>query len=199
MSYIEIPTFENNVYSTTSFDTREDYKNFILSLFKEPGKYEFDQTSDSFNTESKRFNELGYFCDSPLRSKDYKNYWDDQKNKCRKGVIFKNGDKTWYITRDYYMWLNFLPIFDKEEQKFGFAKVRDAQYHMALYEILAELHYKHCAILKKRQIASSYFHCAKIINQIWFEEGVTLKIGAELKDYINEKGSWAFFNEYRNF
>ena len=37
------------------------------------------------------------------------------------------------------MWLNFLPIFDKEEKKYGFAKVRDAQYHMALYELLAEL------------------------------------------------------------
>ena len=28
----------------------------------------------------------------------------------------------WYLTRDYYMWLNFLPIFDKEEKKYGFAK-----------------------------------------------------------------------------
>ena len=46
------------------------------------------------------------------------------------------------------MWLNFLPIFDKEE-KYGFAKVRDAQYHMALYEIMAEINYKHVAILKK--------------------------------------------------
>jgi hypothetical protein len=35
------------------------------------------------------------------------------------------------------MWLNFLPIFDKEEQNFGFAKIRDAQYHMALYELLS--------------------------------------------------------------
>lgn len=199
MSYLEIPTFENNEYGLTTFETKEDYKSFLITLLKEPGKYEFDDTANYFNSESKRFTQNGYFCASPLRSKDYKNYWDDQKNKCRKGVIFKSGDKTWYITRDYYMWLNFLPIFDKEEQKFGFAKVRDAQYHMALYEILAELHYKHCAILKKRQIASSYFHCAKLTNQIWFEEGVTLKIGAELKDYINEKGSWAFFQEYRNF
>jgi hypothetical protein len=97
------------------------------------------------------------------------------------------------------MWLNFLPIFNKETQKYGFADVRDAQYHMALYEILAELDYKHCAILKKRQIASSYFHCGKLINQIWFEEGVTLKMGASLKDYINEKGSWKFLNEYESF
>jgi len=97
------------------------------------------------------------------------------------------------------MWLNFLPIYDKEEKRFDFAKVRDAQYHMALYEILGEMHYKHAIILKKRQIASSYFHMAKLINQYWFEEGAVLKIGASLKDYINEKGSWKFLNEYKNF
>jgi hypothetical protein len=97
------------------------------------------------------------------------------------------------------MWLNFLPIFDKEQQIFDFAKIRDAQYHMALYELLAELNYKHVAILKKRQIASSYFHMAKLLNQIWFEAGVTLKIGASLKDYINEKGSWKFLDEYAAF
>ena len=77
--------------------------------------------------------------------------------------------------------------------------IRDAQYHMALYELLAELTYKHVAILKKRQIASSYYHMAKLINQQWFEPGVTLKIGASLKDYINEKGSWKFLQEYAAF
>jgi hypothetical protein len=97
------------------------------------------------------------------------------------------------------MWLNFLPIYDKEEKRFDFAKIRDAQYHMALYEHLAELHWKHAIILKKRQIASSYFHMAKLINQWVFEPGAVLKIGASLKDYINEKGSWKFLNEYRNF
>jgi len=97
------------------------------------------------------------------------------------------------------MWLNFLPIYDKEEKRFDFAKVRDAQYHMALYEHLAELHYKHAVILKKRQIASSYFHMAKLINQWVFEAGSICKIGSSLKDYINEKGSWKFLNEYRNF
>jgi hypothetical protein len=40
---------------------------------------------------------------------------------------------------------------------------------------------------------------AKLLNQYWFEEGAVLKIGASLKDYINEKGSWKFLNEYKNF
>jgi hypothetical protein len=70
---------------------------------------------------------------------------------------------------------------------------------MALYELLAELNYQHAAILKKRQIASSYFHCAKMINLIWFEETPIVKMGASLKDYINEKGSWKFLNEYKSF
>ena len=127
-------------------------------------------------------------------------YWDDQKNKCRNGVIYKNEGKIWYVARDYYMWLNFLPIFDKEEKAYGFAKVRDAQYHMALYELLAELKTnKHSAIFKKRQIASSYYHMGKVINQYWFEEGSVCKIGASLKDYINDKGSWKFLEEYRDF
>lgn len=194
-----IPTYDNGSWTTTSFDDEMVFHEFVFDIFKEPGQYEFDETSLIFNEEARRFNEEGLYCTAPFRSKDFMAYWDDQKTKCREGVIYKNKDKVWYLTRDYYMWLNFLPIFDKEEKKYGFAKVRDAQYHMALYEILAELNNQHSAILKKRQIASSYFHMGKIINTYWFEEGSTCKIGASLKDYINDKGSWKFLDEYKTF
>jgi hypothetical protein len=194
-----IPTWDNGKWTVTDFESRELFSDFIFSLFKEPGKYNFDETSFLFNQQGELFRENKVYCTAPFKSKDFVNYWDDQKLKCRKGVIFKSKNDTWFITRDYYMWLNFLPIFDKEQQKFDFAKIRDAQYHMALYELLAELNYKHVAILKKRQIASSYFHISKLLNQLWFEEGVTLKMGASLKDYINEKGSWKFLAEYAAF
>jgi hypothetical protein len=197
--YEHIPTYENGEWSYTDFESRKDFYDFCKGIFKEPGQYEFDEASKVFNEQARLFNKNGVYCTAPSGTKDFINYWDTEKEKCRKGVIYKSGTKNWYITRDYYMWLNFLPIFNKETQRYGFADIRDAQYHMALYEILAELDYKHCAILKKRQIASSYFHCGKLINQIWFEEGVTLKMGASLKDYINEKGSWKFLNEYESF
>jgi len=197
--YQDIPTWDNGKWTSTDFDSREDFASYVRDLFKEPGQYNFDQTSTQFNAEANRFNKQGFYCAAPFKSRDFINYWEGEKKKCRKGVIFKSKDKVWYIARDYYMWLNFLPIFNKEIQKFGFADIRDAQYHMALYEILAELNYKHVAILKKRQIASSYYHMAKLINQQWFEPGVTLKIGASLKDYINEKGSWKFLDEYAAF
>jgi hypothetical protein len=195
----EIPTYENGVWDVTTFYTMEEFRDFLLSMFKEPGKYNFNETSKIFNEEGRKFQKQGYYCAAPIKSKDFITYWNDQKNKCRNGVIIKDAGNSWFVSRDYYMWLNFLPIYDKEEKRFDFAKVRDAQYHMALYEHLAELHYKHAIILKKRQIASSYFHMAKLINQYWFEEGAVLKIGASLKDYINEKGSWKFLGEYKNF
>ena len=198
--YTDIPTWDNGTWTTTTFESRIAFADFVKSIFKEPGQYGFnDVTNNIFNSESTRFNKHKVYCVAPFKSKDFINYWDDQKAKCRLGVIIKSNGKTWYLTRDYYMWLNFLPIFDKEEQNFGFAKIRDAQYHMALYEILAELNYMHVAILKKRQIASSYFHAGKLINQLWFEAGVTLKMGASLKDYINEKGTWKFLSEYAAF
>jgi hypothetical protein len=195
----EVPTYENGVWDVTTFYTREEFRDFLLSVFKEPGKYKFNETTKIFNEEGRKFQKQGFYCAAPVKTKDFIAYWDDQKNKCRNGIIVKDGEDKWYVSRDYYMWLNFLPIYDKEEKRFDFAKIRDAQYHMALYEHLAELHWKHAIILKKRQIASSYFHMAKLINQWVFEPGAVLKIGASLKDYINEKGSWKFLNEYRNF
>jgi hypothetical protein len=197
--YQDIPTWNNGTWELTSFNSRQEFADDVKSIFKEPGLYEFDETSFLFNQEAVKFRDQNIYCFAPFKSKDFIKYWDDQKTKCTKGVYYINGNKKWYITRDYYMWLNFLPIFDKEQQKFDFAKIRDAQYHMALYEILAELNYKHVAILKKRQIASSYFHISKLLNQLWFEAGVTLKMGASLKDYINEKGSWKFMSEYAAF
>ena len=197
--FITVPTYKNGEWSETSYKTREEFRNFLLTLFREPGQYAFDEHSKMFQEQSDRFNKFGYYTDAPFRSKDFVDYWDLEKRKCRNGAIFVGKKATWYLTRDYYMWLNFLPIYDKEEKKYGFAKVRDAQYHMAMYEILAELLFKHVAILKKRQIASSYFHMGKLINQYWFEEGSICKIGASLKDYINDKGSWKFLDEYANF
>lgn len=201
LNYKIVPTYnaDTKTWTDTEFLERDDFKIFVLGLFKEPGEYKFDESSEMFNSEARKFKKTNHFFSGVPKSRDYKKYWDDQKRKCREGVIFISGDNTWYLSRDYYMWINFLPIYDKAKKKYDFPQVWDSQYHMALYELLAELHYKHVVILKKRQFGSSYFHISKLLNQYWFEEGAVLKIGASLKDYINEKGSWKFLNEYRNF
>lgn len=205
--YIEVPTNDNGVWTTTIFETRNDFKDFVLSMFIKLGKLKLTKLSFKFNEQARKFNKLGYYTDAPDNSIDFLNYWGtkenehilSEKSKCRKGVIIKDDKNTFYLTRDYYFWINFLPIFDKEKKKFDFPNIWDSQYYACLYELLAELNYKHVALLKKRQWGNSYLHCAKILNQFWFESGVTLKVGASLKNYINENGIWKFFNEYRNF
>ena len=112
-----IPTYENGKWTETTFESDLEFREYLESIFKEPGKYDFTTMALLFNNEAKVFNTQGFYCNKPFRSKDFVNYWEDQKNKCRTGVIYKDRDKEWYLTRDYYMWLNFLPIFDKEEKK----------------------------------------------------------------------------------
>jgi len=198
--YLEIPTYNNGEWELTNFESREKLSDFVKATFKEPGKYELDEASKLFNEQARLFRTNGdVYCMAPFRSRDFIKYWDSEKAKCKKGVIFKNNGKVWYLPRDYYMWINFLPIYDKMKKKFDFPLVWDVQLHMSLYEFLAELNFKHASILKKRQIASSYYHMGKFINQIWFEEGPILKLGASLKDYINLNGSWKFLDEYRAF
>jgi hypothetical protein len=196
-----IPTYDyqEDSWSHSEFETQEELLAYLLPLFKEPGKYEFDECSLTFNAEARKFNKDRVYCIAPERSKDFVTYWNTEKEKCRTGVLYKNKGNVWYLPRDYYMWLNFLPIYNKEVNRFTFADVRDAQYHMALYEALAQLSNKHAGILKKRQIASSYYHAGKIINLFYFEEGSVSKMAGSLKDYINEKGTWRFLEEYRNF
>lgn len=199
--YLRVPTYDEKTdeWSHTEFETREQFVDFLWSIFRKPGLYNFDKTSKKFNLEAQRFNKDRVFCLAPSRSKDFVYYWDTQKERCRMGAIYKGEKDTWYLSRDYYMWINFLPIYNKEVGKFTFADIRDAQYHMSLYEEIAKHSFKHGAILKKRQIASSYYHAGKIINLYWFEEGAVNKMAGSLKDYINEKGTWRFLEEYRNF
>ena len=198
--YIDIPTYDNGTWTNTVYDTHTDFAEYVVSQFKEPGKYDFDDTSEIFNEQARLFRtQKDVYCFAPMRSRDYIVYWDTEKEKCQKGVIFKNKGKEWYLPRDYYMWINFLPIYDKVKKDFDFPLVWDVQLHIALYELKAEMHFTHASIFKKRQIASSYFHAAKFINQLWFETGVTLKIGASESRHIDGDGTWTFFEEYKDF
>ena len=45
----DIPTYDNGKWTITNFDTRESFAEFVKSTFKEPGKYEFDETAKLFN------------------------------------------------------------------------------------------------------------------------------------------------------
>jgi hypothetical protein len=199
-----IPTWSpSKQWHYTTFPDRNKWREFVKSLFMEPGLYPMDETTEQWNIHARHFNKSTphLYCEAPEGSKDFQEYWDGEKEKCRKGVIYHNdkGD-TWYLPRFYYHWLNFLQIYNKSVGDFTFPEVRDVQYHMALYETLASLYDLNAATLKARQKASSYFHLCKLYNKYLFENGYVGKIGASHKQYmINPNGSWKFLDHYHNF
>jgi len=195
--YTDIPCYNNGIWETVTFDSHNEFRDYVLTLFKEPGKYQFNDTSLLFNEQALKFRKDKRYCDYIDSSKDFISYWDNEKEKCRKGCIFKDNKHEWYLPRDYYMWINYLPINLKDKGKLDFVDVWDSQYHLALYELLAELHFKQSAVVKKRQFGVSFYHTAKLINQIWFEESVILKMGGTLKTFV--ENSWKFLEEYRSF
>lgn len=201
--YRNIPTREEDgSWGYTRFETKEEFRDFVKGLFKKPGEYDFDHVAiEEFSKHARTFMAKGMFCDAPKMSRDYIDYWDTEREKCRKGVIIKGSrGQVWYLPRFLYHWLNFLQIYNTVRTKFEFPGLRDVQYHMALYEFLAELHGKNIAIVKKRQMASSYFHIAKLYNKYIFEEGFVAKIGASDKKYIDAtNGCWKFLTQYHNF
>lgn len=198
-----IPTWSpSKGWVYTRFPDKESFRTFVKDLFKEPGLYNFDSTIEQFNAHARFFNKNKLYTIAPEGSQDFQLYWDTEKEKCRKGVIFHNdkGD-TWYLPRFYYHWLNFLQIGGKEEGAgFQFAYIWDTQYHICMYECLAELFGKNSVILKKRQIASSYLHTCKMYNKYIFEKGYVAKMLASKNTYIDgTNGSWKMLNEYHNF
>ena len=75
--YKSIPTYKNGEWITTDFESIEDFKKYLILLFKEPGQYQFDEIALLFNDEAKRFDKDRFYCDKPFRSKDYTNYWNN--------------------------------------------------------------------------------------------------------------------------
>jgi len=199
--YSDIPCYDNGVWTTVSYSSREEFaQDLIKNYFKEPGEYELDETVLEWQKEGNYFREHGYYCDQPEGSRDFINYWDQQKIRSRKGAFFWNNGKKWYLPRDYYFWINFLQIPDKVKKEDDFTDIWDSQMHMALYEFIGELNYKHGVVLKKRQFGSSLYHAAKLINILWFEQSPILKIGASLSAYITGvTGTWKILQAYRIF
>lgn len=189
---ITIPTWspEQN-WHYTHFETKDELKEFMRSLFKEPGLYNFDTVSKLFNEHARVFLEYekklgkGIYNEFRKGSKQYVQFWDAEKEKCRKGVIFKNdkGD-VWYLPRFFYHWLNFLQIYDKrkEVKRFVFPEFRDVQYHMCLYEYLAELHDLNGVTIKRRQVASEQPHSEPVLGEYGWTIMGEISIGDKLQN-----------------
>ena len=199
----DIPFYDadKDIWSTKSFDTQKDFTDYIfINCFRELGDYGFDKTTKKWNELSTKWTRDGKYTDHPIGSATYNQFWQDEEDKLRLGIIWKSGDRIWYITRCYYDLLNFSPIINKEKNfNLTFCDIRDVQYHLLLYIKLAECNHKHAAIVKRRQMMNSYCMVAKSKNYLWFEEQKPIKWFASDTGYIDDvKGSWKILNTYKN-
>ena len=197
----EIPALIDGVWTTVSYSSQDEFTDDLESnLFKEVGEYDFDEYFHRVLETRNYFLKNKEYCSYARSDRNFVKFWDFEKLKCRKGVFLQHGEKRWYVSRDLYFWWNFLPIFFKKEKRDKFPDITDAHMRMDLYELIAELKGLHAIGTKKRQFGSSYYHAAKLINRLWFEPFLILKIGASLDRYLGGKdGTWRYFNSYRNW
>lgn len=194
MSYKIVQTYDTQTkqWGTKEFKSKMEFKNFVWSKFKKPGELKLKNTW-AFRQEATKYEQQGFYCDSPFRSTDYVQYWNNEKDKCLNGLIVDD----FYLTGYYYWWINFLPINDKMINKLKFPDIWDSQYYFFIYVLLCELEYKYSVIVKKRQWGSTFQHIAILLNDIWFQNAYINKIGASDEDYI--LADWQIMEEYRNF
>ena len=199
-----IPTYSESTeqWTTTSFDQQVNFADYLFTnCFKKPGKYEFTvKMIIKWQEHAKFFVDNGFYTLETQDTDRYNNYWDVEALKCRLGVLYysENGN-SYYLTRDYYFFINFCVIVNKEkgyEEKF--ADVRDGQYHMMLYEKIGEMYHNNTVVLKRRQFLFSFCHVAKTTNYLWFENRKRLKWFASDESFIDDvNGSWSIFNQYK--
>ena len=184
-------------YDYKEFSNKEDFVSFLNGAFYEVGEYKYNNINLKIKFASKIFDENGYYCDFQEGSYDYIKFWEGEKEKCVKGVIIHNGERYYYYPGDLYFWFNYLPIYNKAKQKITFPEHSDLQHYISLYENIAFLENKHCAIVKKRQSGSSYFHAAKIIRVLWFLESKNVKLLAYNEGYL--RSTWEIIEDYADF
>ena len=64
--YKKVPTYKDNKWSYTEFETKESFVKYLTTLFREPGQYQFDKIALLFNKQATTFNEQGFYCDKPF-------------------------------------------------------------------------------------------------------------------------------------
>jgi hypothetical protein len=205
--YISIPTYNifSEEWTETVFDTKEQYKEFAWSHFKEPGFYNLQHTK-LWKQNAIHFDEKGYYCKSVKKSRDYNSFWDFEKKKSvyTGGVIYEGTQRVgegvtkfqYFVPGLYYFYLNYCPIFDKILKIQKFPDIWDSDLHFFMYILLCLLEGKHSIVVKKRQAGYTYKHDAILTNTIWFNKGFTNKIFAADKEHV--ENAWKFISNYRN-
>ena len=188
---------ESNEWTEREFLTKRDFLSFVEGKYKLPGQYNLKRT-DLWKQPAIKFQSDKVYCDYHEQSEDYKEWWKFEKIKTKNGVIYNIGTDEFYVTGNYYWFLNFTPIPDKVKGDNCHAEIWDGHYHLSLYDILAEINKENSAIVKARQKGISLIRTSELTKGLWFVKNYVGKMLGYEEDFINEKGSWRFIVGYRN-
>lgn len=122
--------------------TDQEYRNQI----KQVGKYNLKDTH-KWRERAIFFNENGYYTDLIEDTKDWDDFWDEEEKRIQEG-LWVDGV---YIPGLYYFYLNYLPIYKKQENTYDFPDVYDMDYHTFLcleHAVFLKLDF---VVIKKRQ------------------------------------------------
>ena len=191
---LKVPTYssETKEWGHRVFTTLEEFKEFLWSKFKVPGKYNLHDIG-SWQLEYQKFKKREFYTESVKGTYQYKKYWHTEKEKVLNGVIIDE----FYLPPFYYFYLNFLPIYNKVIGKYIAPYVWDSDYHFMLYVALCIVEGKHVGVVKTRQRGYSYKIMAILYWSFCWFEGSVNTLGASDEDYA--KKTWKYVDQYRQF
>lgn len=143
-----IPTYstETGEWTTTSFELRSQFLEYVDSLWKLPGEYNLKNTH-LWRECALKFQKDKRYCDYDVKTDEAKMFWAFEKKKIGQGIIIDGQ----YVPGDYYFYINFCPIVDKIKGVNDFPEVWDMDYHFSLYCLRAQLRDLNAVVVKARQ------------------------------------------------
>lgn len=198
---LKIPTYTSStdVWSETVFETLEEFIEYVDSQFKIPGSYNLKNTSKwkevgtTYTKSCTRPNlEGGKYSNALKGTSAYYKFWNNEKEKCKKGVIYDNI----YVPPFYYFYLNFCPFNDDVRGKKSFALVYDNDLYFFHYLMLCILKGKHAVVLKARQKGYSLKIMAVLYWSYVWHAGTVNTIGAIDEGKVVK--SWRFLERYKS-
>jgi len=143
-------------------NTDQEYKDQI----KQVGKYNLKDTY-KWKERATYFQENEYYTDLVEDTHDWNEFWDEEERRIMNG-LWVDG---FYIPGLYYFYLNYLPIYHKQLNKYEFPDLYDMDYHTFLCLEHAIFLKKHFVVIKKRQAGFTLKFCVPLIRELFFERG----------------------------
>lgn len=169
------------------------------------------KNSNKFREPAIRFIQTGQYCQYPIGSSEYINFWQTEQDRCINGYTSDDGD---FITGYNYFYLNYCPILRivniitknadgstkvKRIRESLFPDFYDYDYYWFLAVQEAEDENKHLCALKSRRKGYSYKNASMACRNYYLIPNSKTYIYASNKQYLTEDGILTKAWDYMDF